>query len=99
MTKSYGYEEFKEVVGKPLLKMSFLQVLMKIMWDLHKIKVELGMDKKMRKQVGKPLKKAETLVKKAEKNNAKLANYDEKERDPLIAKAKKAGLDKKKGAK
>lgn len=47
------------------------------------------MDKKMRKQVGKPLKKAETLVKKAEKNNAKLADYDEKFRDPIIAKAKK----------
>ena len=47
------------------------------------------MDKKMRKEVGKPLKKAETLVKKAEKSNAKLADYDEKVRDPIIAKAKK----------
>ncbi len=47
------------------------------------------MDKKMRKQVGRPLKKAETLVKKAEKNNAKLADYDEKVRDPIIAKSKK----------
>jgi hypothetical protein len=47
------------------------------------------MDKKMRKQVGKPLKKAEALVKKAEKNNAKLADYDERVRDPLIAKCKK----------
>lgn len=47
------------------------------------------MDKKMRREVGKPLKKAETLVKKAEKSNAKLADYDEKVRDPLIAKAKK----------
>lgn len=47
------------------------------------------MDEKMRKQVGKPLKKAEKLVKKAEKNNAKLANYDEKVRDPIIAKANK----------
>ena len=47
------------------------------------------MDKKMRKQVGKPLKKAETLVKKAERNNEKLADYDEKVRDPLIAKCKK----------
>lgn len=46
------------------------------------------MDKMMRKLVGKPLKKAETLVKKAEKSNAKLANYDEKFRDPIIAKAK-----------
>jgi hypothetical protein len=47
------------------------------------------MDKKMRREVGKPLKKAEKLVKKAEKSNAKLANYDEKVRDPIIAKAKK----------
>ena len=47
------------------------------------------MDKAMRKQVGKPLKKAEKLVKKAEKSNAKLANYDEKVRDPMIAKIKK----------
>lgn len=47
------------------------------------------MDKKMRKQVGKPLKKAESLVKKAEKNNAKLANYDEEVRDPMIDKYKK----------
>ena len=47
------------------------------------------MDKAMRKQVGKPLKKAEKLVKKAEKSNAKLANYDEKVRDPMIAKFKK----------
>ena len=43
----------------------------------------------MRKQVGKPLKKAEKLVKKAEKNNARLADYDEKVRDPIIAKCKK----------
>jgi len=43
----------------------------------------------MRKQVGKPLKKAEALVKKAEKNNSKLANYDEKVRDPIIDKYKK----------
>lgn len=48
-----------------------------------------SMDKKMRKQVGKPLKKAEKLVKKAEKNNAKLADYDEKVRDPLIDKCRK----------
>lgn len=47
------------------------------------------MDKKMRKQVGKPLRKAETLIKKAEKSNSKLADYDEKVRDPLIAKCKK----------
>jgi len=50
------------------------------------------MDEKMRKQVGKPLKKAEKLVKRAEKNNAKLADYDEKVRDPIIDKAKKAGI-------
>jgi hypothetical protein len=43
----------------------------------------------MRKQVGKPLKKAEKLVHKAEKANAKLANYDEKVRDPMIDKYKK----------
>ena len=43
----------------------------------------------MRKQVGKPLKKAEKLVHRAERANAKLADYDEKVRDPLIAKAKK----------
>lgn len=48
----------------------------------------------MRKEVGKPLKKADKLVKKAEKSNAKLANYDEKVRDPKIAayeKMKKKG--------
>lgn len=47
------------------------------------------MDKKMRKQVGKPLKKAEKLVHKAERANAKLADFDEKVRDPMIAKCKK----------
>jgi len=47
------------------------------------------MDKKMRSEVGKPLKSAEKLVKKAEKNNARLANYDEKVRDPVIDKAEK----------
>lgn len=57
------------------------------------------MDEKMRKLVGKPLKMAEklgkkagNLVKKAEKSNSKLADYDEKVRDPLIAKAKKKGI-------
>ena len=44
----------------------------------------------MRKLVGKPLKKAEKLVKSAEKSNAKLADYDEKVRDPIIAKYKKS---------
>jgi len=43
----------------------------------------------MRKQVGKPLKKAEKLVHKAERENSKLANYDEKVRDPQIKKLKK----------
>ncbi len=47
------------------------------------------MDKKMRKQIGRPLKKAETLVKKAEKANSRLADYDERVRDPMIAKYKK----------
>ena len=51
-------------------------------------------DKAMRKQVGKPLKKAETLVKKAEKANSKLADYDERVRDPQIEKLHK--LEKKK---
>lgn len=40
----------------------------------------------MRKEVTKPLKKAEKLVKKAEKNNMRLANYDEKIRDPIVDK-------------
>jgi hypothetical protein len=43
----------------------------------------------MRKEVGKPLKKAEKLVKKAEKNNARLADYDERVRDPIIDKSPK----------
>lgn len=43
----------------------------------------------MRKQIGKPLRKAESLVKRAEKSTAKLANYDEKVRDPMIEKYKK----------
>lgn len=43
----------------------------------------------MRKEVGKPLKKAEKLVKKAEKNNSRLANYDEKVRDPIVDASKK----------
>jgi hypothetical protein len=48
------------------------------------------MDKKMRSQVSKPIKKAEKILKKAERSNDKLADYDEKVRDPLIAKCKKA---------
>ena len=47
------------------------------------------MDKKMRKQIGKPLRKAEGLVKKAEKANSRLANYDQRVRDPEIEKYKK----------
>lgn len=47
------------------------------------------MDRKMRKQVSKPIRKAERILKKAEKSNDKLADYDEKVRDPMIAKYKK----------
>lgn len=47
------------------------------------------MDKAMRREVGKPLKKAEKQIKKAEKNNSRLADYDEKVRDPIIDKYKK----------
>jgi hypothetical protein len=49
------------------------------------------MDKKMRKQVTKPIKKAEKILKKAERSNEKLADYDEKVRDPIIDKFKKMG--------
>ena len=44
------------------------------------------MDKKMRSEIRAPLKKAGTLVKKAEKNTTRLAAYDEKVRDPVIKK-------------
>lgn len=47
------------------------------------------MDKKMRSQVTKPIRKAEKILKKAERSNMKLANYDERVRDPEIAKYKK----------
>ncbi len=47
------------------------------------------MDKKMRSQVSRPIRKAEGILKKAEKSNEKLANYDERVRDPEIAKYKK----------
>jgi hypothetical protein len=66
------------------------------------------MDKKMRKLVTKPIRKAEKtlknaekgsdkktvgkaekILKKAEKSNVRLANYDEKVRDPMIDKYKK----------
>jgi hypothetical protein len=47
------------------------------------------MDKKMRSQVSKPLRKAEKIIKKAKKSNNELADYDERVRDPIIDKAKK----------
>lgn len=46
------------------------------------------MDKKMRK-VTKKIRKAESTLKKAEKENMKLADYDERVRDPEIKKYKK----------
>lgn len=46
------------------------------------------MDKKMRK-VTKKIRKAEGTLKKAEKENMRLANYDEKVRDPIIKKYEK----------
>lgn len=46
------------------------------------------MDKKMRK-VTKKVRKAESLLKSAEKENMRLANYDEKVRDPEIKKLHK----------
>jgi hypothetical protein len=45
------------------------------------------MDKKMRK-VTKKIRKAESTLKKAEKENTRLANYDERVRDPMIEKCK-----------
>jgi hypothetical protein len=42
----------------------------------------------MRSQVTKPIRKAEKILKKAEHSNMKLANYDEKVRDPIIDKYK-----------
>ena len=47
------------------------------------------MDKKMRSQIRRPVRKAETLLKKAEKATTKLADYDEKKRDPIIDRYKK----------
>ena len=41
----------------------------------------------MRREVTKPIRKAESILKKAEKSNVKLANYDERVRDPMIANA------------
>lgn len=46
------------------------------------------MDKKMRK-VTKKIRKAESTLHKAEKANEKLANYDQRVRDPQIDKYKK----------
>jgi hypothetical protein len=46
------------------------------------------MDKKMRK-VTKKIRNAESTLKKAEKENTRLANYDERVRDPMIDKYKK----------
>lgn len=46
------------------------------------------MDKKMRK-VSRDIRKAETTLKRAEKKNDKLADYDERVRDPMIDKYKK----------
>ena len=43
------------------------------------------MDKKMRK-VTKRIRKAESTLKAAEKENTRLANYDERVRDPEIKK-------------
>ena len=47
------------------------------------------MDEKMRKLVGKPLKKAQSFISKARKNNERLAKEDEKVRDPMIERYKK----------
>ena len=44
------------------------------------------MDKAIRSEIRKPIKAAEKLVKKAEKNTIRLADYDEKVRDPVINK-------------
>lgn len=47
------------------------------------------MDKKIRSEIRKPVRKAESLLKKAEKSTTKLADYDERVRDPMIEKYKK----------
>lgn len=46
------------------------------------------MDKKMRK-VSRQLRKGEKIIERAAKKNDKLADYDEKVRDPIMAKYKK----------
>ncbi len=43
----------------------------------------------MRSEVTKPIRKAEKILKKAERNNMRLADYDEKVRDPIIEKSGK----------
>lgn len=53
------------------------------------------MDRKMRK-VSKQIRKGEKIIEKAARKNDKLANYDEKVRDPIIEKYQKM---KKKGCK
>ena len=40
------------------------------------------------RKVTKKIRKAESTLKKAEKENTKLANYDERVRDPMIKKCK-----------
>ena len=44
------------------------------------------MDKAMRSKVTKPIRKAEKILKKAEKSNMRLADFDEKKRDPIMKK-------------
>ena len=52
------------------------------------------MDKKMRK-VTKKIRKAESTLKKAEKENMRLADFDERVRDPMIKKCEKMKKNKK----
>lgn len=54
------------------------------------------MDKKMRSQVTRPIRKAEKILKKAERANMKLADFDERVRDPQIKKLHKLQKKKKK---
>lgn len=87
MARCYGFKQFKKENWSKFLNQKVALEMFKMLWRINKLEVRL--DKEMRREVGKPLRKAEKLVKKAEKNNAKLANKDEKVRDPLIAKCKK----------
>jgi len=73
------------LLGKPFL---YRDITGEIHW-IYEYKGKYYMDKKMRKLVTKPIRKAEGILKKAEKANVKLANFDEKVRDPEIAKYKK----------